>query len=290
MRVLDLFSGIGGFSLGLERAGFETVAFCEINRFCQEVLKKHWPEVPIFNDVRTLPDEFKGTVDVITGGYPCQPFSTAGKRKAEEDSRHLWPAMFACIKKFKPAWVIAENVAGHITLGLDRVLVDLESEAYTCETFIIPACAIGAPHRRDRLWIIAYSHDNATLKARGGEGISEAESPALQAQRQAGEGQTVQYSRCDDSLCESADSNDLGREGGEHETVQRQPRESRQLTGGYQEWRNGWPVSSPLVCRVDDGIPDRVDRLKSLGNAVVPQIPEIIGNAIKERIKCTEAN
>jgi DNA (cytosine-5)-methyltransferase 1 len=156
LKVLDLFSVIGGFSLGLERTGgFETVAFCEIDPFCQKVLKKHWPDVPIYNDVRTL--NYDGPVDVITGGYPCQPFSLAGKRQGESDDRHLWPAMFSLVKKHRPSWVIGENVAGHIGMGLDDVLSDLEGEAYAVRTFVIPACAVDAPHRRDRVWIVAHT-------------------------------------------------------------------------------------------------------------------------------------
>ena len=158
IKVLDLFSGIGGFSLGLERAGMETVAFCEIDPFCQKVLNKHWPDIPIYEDVRTIKDEYDGeAIELISGGYPCQPFSVAGMQKGKDDDRHLWPAMFDCVKHFRPRWVIGENVAGHINLGLDCVLSDLESEGYETRTFVIPACSVNAPHRRDRVWIIAYA-------------------------------------------------------------------------------------------------------------------------------------
>jgi len=154
LKTLDLFSGIGGFSLGLERAGpFRTVAFCEQDAWCQAVLRKHWPDVPIYDDVRTI--DFEGDIDVITGGYPCQPFSVAGKQKGAADDRHLWPSMFEIIKHKRPRWVVAENVAGHIAMGLDEVLFDLESEGYTARPVVIPACAVDAPHRRDRVWIIA---------------------------------------------------------------------------------------------------------------------------------------
>jgi len=155
LRVLDLFSGIGGFSLGLERTGgFETVAFCEIEEFSQKILRKHWPDVPIHNDIRKL-DGSEIDADVITGGYPCQPFSNAGKRGGAEDDRHLWPEMYRLIKAIRPRWVIAENVYGHISMGLDQVLSDLEGINYAWWTFIVPACAVDAPHRRDRVWIIA---------------------------------------------------------------------------------------------------------------------------------------
>jgi len=135
MKVLDLFSGIGGFSLGLERAGMETVAFCEIEEYPRRVLAKHWPDVPIYNDVRTLTKERLdsdgiGPIDLICGGYPCQPFSTAGKRRGAEDDRHLWPEVNRLISEYRPSWFIGENVAGHISMGLDQVLSDLEGQDY----------------------------------------------------------------------------------------------------------------------------------------------------------------
>ena len=164
LRVLDLFSGIGGFSLGLEwTGGFETVAFCEIEKYPQEVLGKNFPGVPIYDDIKELTAERLisdgiGTIDVITGGYPCQPFSVAGKQKGEKDDRHLWPSMLEIITQVRPAWVISENVYGHIALGLDTVLLDLENEGYSTRTFIVPACSVNAPHKRDRLWIVAHAN------------------------------------------------------------------------------------------------------------------------------------
>lgn len=166
MRVLDLFSGIGGFSLGLERAGMTTVAFCEIDPFCRAVLRKHWPDVPQFEDVRKLRGEDVGPVDLVCGGYPCQPFSTAGKRGGAEDDRHLWPEMFRIISELRPTWVLGENVAGHITLGLDEVLSDLDALGYASRAFVIPACAVDAPHRRDRVWIVAHAN-SPERKTRG---------------------------------------------------------------------------------------------------------------------------
>ena len=156
MRLLDLFSGIGGFSYAAETliGGYETVAFCEMDEFCQKVLKKHWPQVPIFDDVRTLDATRLGRIDIVTGGYPCQPFSQAGRRQGEEDERHLWPEMLRIIKSCQPRYVVAENVAGHVTMGLDQVLTDLEDQGYTTRPIIVPACAKNAPHRRDRVWII----------------------------------------------------------------------------------------------------------------------------------------
>lgn len=162
MRLLDLFSGIGGFSYAAEKliGGYETVAFCEMDDFCQKVLKKHWPQVPIFDDVRTLDATRLGRIDIVTGGYPCQPFSQAGRRQGEKDERHLWPEMLRIIKSCQPRYVLAENVAGHVTMGLDQVLTDLEDQGYTTRPIILPACAKNAPHRRDRVWIIGQLTTN----------------------------------------------------------------------------------------------------------------------------------
>ena len=132
-----------------------TTAFCEIDPFCRKILKQHWPNVPIFDDIRTLSGDDVGPVDLICGGYPCQPFSVAGKQRGKADNRHLWPEYYRLIQEIKPRWIIGENVAGHIKLGLDDVLFDLEREGYTWESFVIPACAVNAPHRRDRVWIVA---------------------------------------------------------------------------------------------------------------------------------------
>ena len=161
MKHLDLFSGIGGFSLGLEATQrIKTVAFCEIDSFCTKVLNKNWPTVPVYKDIKELTHEkLKSdgieSIDIITGGYPCQPFSIAGSKKGVEDPRHLWPEYFRLIKELRPIWVIGENVSGHIKLGLDNVIKDLESQGYSTRPFNISASSVGALHQRQRLWIIA---------------------------------------------------------------------------------------------------------------------------------------
>ena len=167
LRHLDLFSGIGGFSLGLEATGgFETVAFCDIEEYPRKVLEKHWPHVKQYTDIKELTyDKLKSDglvsntekIDIITGGYPCQPFSVAGRKKGEEDPRHLWPEYFRLVQELQPTWVIGENVSGHIKLGLDTVLKNLESEGYSARTFSISASSVGANHQRERVWIIAHS-------------------------------------------------------------------------------------------------------------------------------------
>jgi len=157
MRHLDLFSGIGGFALAARWAGIETVAFCEIEEFPRKVLAKNFQGVPIHHDIRELDGaEYEG-IDLITGGYPCQPFSLAGARKGASDDRHLWPEMFRVIKQAKPRFVVAENVIGHLSMGFDSVCDDMESEGYAVWAFVIPACAKDAPHKRDRVWIVAHT-------------------------------------------------------------------------------------------------------------------------------------
>ena len=175
---LDLFSGIGGFSLGLEATKrIKTVAFCEIDSFCTKVLNKNWPTVPVYNDIKELTyEKLKAdgikSIDIVTGGYPCQPFSIAGSKKGEKDPRHLWPEYFRLIKECRPTWVIGENVSGHIKLGLDTVQEDLESEGYSLRTFSISASSIGANHQRERIWTVAYSqrnYDSQQIKRVDGE-------------------------------------------------------------------------------------------------------------------------
>ena len=158
IRILDICSGIGGFSLGLESTGgFDTVAFCEFDDFCRKVLNKHWPDVPIYKDLKEIgnePERIIQDFDLICGGIPCQPFSVAGKKKGKEDDRHLWPYMYEIIKHKKPSWVIVENVGGFVNVALDDVCLDLEAQGYATQSFIIPACSVEAPHRRDRIWIL----------------------------------------------------------------------------------------------------------------------------------------
>ena len=314
LKILDLFSGIGGFSLGLERTGgFETVAFCEYDKKARLVLNKHWPDVPIYEDVRTL--EHDGSIDVISGGFPCQPFSVAGKQKGKEDDRHLWPAMFKLIQKHRPTWVIGENVAGLIALGLDSVLADLESENYRTRTFVIPACSVNAKHRRDRLWIIGERVVGNTNSKRCKKlNISKKSNKPNQFNRRFNEKSILADTSCerlqgfkktrnngkdrsksDDKqfrgCCTTHGSNEnspntnsiIRQAQYEGKVLGEQSKEEQ--TGGladaYLSADKQWAVE-PNVGRVADGIPRRMDRLKQLGNAVVPQIVEVIGNAILE--------
>lgn len=278
MKVLDLFSGIGGFSLGLERAGMETVAFCEIDPFCQKVLKKHWPNVPVYEDVRSL--DYDGPVDLICGGFPCQPFSVAGKQKGAEDDRHLWPAMFSLIQKHQPSWVIGENVAGFINMALDDVLAELESEGYETRAFVIPACGIGAPHRRERVWIVGYAkHNGSSTKQKLRSNEATSNKRRKKEQKEAWQFKGTNRSIDAKSIRRSENrSKQYVVANTESVYAQRQHNGQGEGQFGGSSW---WAVE-PSVGRVANGVPSRVDRLRSLGNAVVPQIPEILGRAIME--------
>jgi DNA (cytosine-5)-methyltransferase 1 len=227
VRVLDLFSGIGGFSLGLERAGMRTVAFCEIEPYCRAVLRKHWPNVPCYEDVRSLSGR-DIDAEVICGGFPCQDISNNGLKMGLEGERSgLWREFARLIGEVRPRYAIMENVAAINFRGLGRVLSDLTEIGYDAEWHVIPAKSLGAPHERERCWIIAYP-----------QGVTR--------------------------LYES----DIAKE-------------TQRLLDHAAPWSScPWDEASSAVCRMDDGIPDRVDRTSALGNAVVPQIPEIIGRAI----------
>jgi DNA (cytosine-5)-methyltransferase 1 len=291
LRVLDLFSGIGGFSLGLHRTGMTTVAFCEIEPFPQAVLRKNFPGVPIYDDVRTLTaarlaaDGITG-IDIVCGGFPCQPWSDAGEQRGEEDHRHLWPEMLRVIKEVRPTWVIGENVAGFARLALEDSCADLEAAGYEVQPFIIPACAVDAEHRRDRCWIVAHSDRVRQLQCQGcerqergraGNGsepndVADSHGKQHKVRAHEIEGQIVQEL--------SAYSPGIPWRHGDHDDVETvwygaQGGEAGSSIRPYQ----CWPPEPPLG-RVAYGVSGGVDQLKGLGNAVVPQIPEIIGRAI----------
>ena len=303
---LDLFSGIGGFSLGLEATGyFETVAFCDFDPYCQKVLRKHWPWVTIYDDVKELNSERLSAnghtkIDIITGGYPCQPFSIAGRQKGEQDPRHVWPEMFRLVKELRPTWVIGENVSGHIKLGLDTVLENLESEGYSARAFSISASSIGAVHQRERVWILAHSgctqHEGSFF---GSQDEDETREETTNKSERSSE----------TSYFDVADTEGIVSNGREHrqhteerDTERQARRESSnvahtdieglegrwsqcELREGQEEGKIGWSQwweSEPSVGRVAHGVPKRVDRLKSLGNSLVPMIPYYIGMTIKK--------
>ena len=289
-KVLDLFAGIGGFSLGLDRTGgFETVAFCELDEKAQLVLKKHWPGVPVYGDVKELTVErlqSDGIVPtVIAGGFPCQDISSAGKGKGIIGERsRLWSEMFRLIRDVRPAWAIIENVSALRSKGLALVLQNLCSIGYCVEWHCIPASAVGAPHQRDRIWIVAYplqQHQTQRGECEASEG--EGGSGRIESGGSQGDAERERSLRCSGSSTEEdvADPNELGLErwlrAGLQECASEQSvGEGGTLTGRLSDF---W-LTEPNVGRVVDGVPNRVDRLKQLGNAVVPQIPQLIGEAI----------
>jgi len=175
---LDLFSGIGGFALAAEEVGFETIGFCELADYPAKVLKRHWPSVPNHGDIRKV----KGIkADLVTGGFPCQPFTTLGQRRGKNDDRWLWPEMCRVIAEAEPAWIVGENVAGFIHVGLETVLSDLVGLGFEAWPVVIPACAIGAHHRRDRVWILAWNPDRAAVIA--GKTLSDKNADAIRGAR-----------------------------------------------------------------------------------------------------------
>ena len=164
---LDLFSGIGGFAIAAQWNGVRTVGFCEREPYCKQLLSDQWPSVPICGDIREMDGKtFKG-VWLVTGGFPCQPYSTAGKRRGASDDRALWPEMLRVIEDARPAWVLGENVSGFVSLGLDRSLSDLEDIGYTCRPFAVPACAVGTLHERERIWIVGHDSNAFSVRPQG---------------------------------------------------------------------------------------------------------------------------
>lgn len=277
LKVLDLFSGIGGFSLGLDRTGgFETVAFCEIEDYPRKVLAKHWPGVPIYDDVRELTTERLISdgigVDIITGGFPCQDISNAGKGAGiNEDTRSgLWSECARLLGEIRPAYTIFENVtallSGDNGKWFQRVLWDISQVGYDAEWHCIPASELGANHHRDRVWIIAYP------TGQGANGYTERESEAYLLSGECGYYAPNAPNPNNTRLQGRKEFGVFG-EGGE--------RWHKLTTGCFRSFENIGQVE-PTICRTNDGIPNFTHRLKGLGNAVVPQIPEILGRALLE--------
>ncbi len=234
------FSGIGGFDLAAIWAGIETLWQIEKDDYCRKVLKKHFPEAKRYKNIMEVnPDDLE-TVKIISGGFPCQPFSSAGKKRGKEDDRYLWPKMLEVIRAVRPAYVVCENVFGYIDMALDQTLSDLETSGYSCEMFVVPAVALNAPHRRDRVWIIAYT------------GSQHIYTPGLE-------------TRINTEKTDEADKM--------WQSIQFIHRGVNQV-----EFRE---TDESLLCRSADGLPNELDRIKALGNAIVPQIAYLIFEAIK---------
>ena len=261
VRHLDLFSGIGGFALAAQMVGgIGTVGFCEIDPWAQKVLTKNFPGVPIHGDVKTLNPKNYGRIDLITGGYPCQPFSLAGNRNGEEDDRHLWPELCGHIKTFRPRWVLCENVVGHVSMGLDTVLSDLEGIDYSVQPIIIPACGVGAVHRRERVWILANCNGSRLERSKGESSSSTERKPI---------GHLAELDT--EQISSDAASGRRQGSGRPFNAVHSASKRKRQTNKSFNEL--GWPTVSP-VRRANDGVPRSMDRnrLRGLGNAIVPQV------------------
>lgn len=299
MQHLDLFSGIGGFALAAEMVWGKNInhIFCDNDPFCQAILKKHWPEAQIFGDIRGFtytnpnlkglegavtarivrPDgrtseytRFRDGVHLLTGGFPCQPFSQAGRRKGTEDDRYLWPEMLRVIREFKPRWVIGENVGGFVTwnegMVLRQVLSDLEGEGYEIQTFVIPAVAVNAPHRRDRVWIVA----NSTGTGAGSDHAGIRQEPLGDNRRK-------------ETITRNSNNKRL-------ERWDKLRQGSGEWPNGSPSWEQDWLEVATRLCTLDDGLPNGLARprgwrnaaLKGAGNAIVPQVAYQIFKAIRE--------
>ena len=295
MRHGSLFSGIGGFDLASEWMGWENVFHCEWNEFGQKVLKYYWPKAITYNDItKTDFTIHRGTIDILTGGFPCQPYSSAGKRLGKEDSRHLWPEMLRTIREIQPTWVVGENVRGLTNwnggLVFDEVQADLENEGYEVTPFLLPACAVNAPHRRDRIWFVAYSSSSS-------EGAKE----LRQIRRENGEisekgTQTIYHAiRPNGIERTTSDSDSIRQEWRNNKTnaktsIRNFSSKSYARVNKWNSWKN-FPTVSP-ICNGNDGFSDRLDgitfskwrneSIKAGGNAIVPQVVYQIFKAIQQ--------
>ena len=292
MRHGSLFSGIGGFDLAASRMGWDNVFQVEIDPFCQRVLKKNFPNAQRFKDIRQFdPGDFAGKIDIISGGFPCQPFSVAGQRRGKNDDRALWGEMLRVVRTIRPAWVVGENVAGIVSMELDTVLADMEGIGYTCQAFVVPACAVNALHRRARVWIVAHAESPISKQPRfsrqrwagysangGGDGGTFTHPDREREQQPKGlvpeGGRRIEYG----GSFAAPNSASRGRENGRH-GAQSEAWEATQFGNvpgecfQQVEWQ---PNDSSDILRAAYGLPGRVDRraarIKSLGNAIVPQV------------------
>jgi DNA (cytosine-5)-methyltransferase 1 len=294
----SLFSGIGGFDLAAEWMGWENKFHCEWNEFCKKILKYYWPHATSYGDIdETDFTIWRGLIDVLSGGFPCQPYSTAGKRKGKEDDRHKWPQMLRAIREIQPGYVVGENVRGLTNwnggLVFDEVQADLEAEGYEVLPFLLPACAVNAPHRRDRIWFVAHAAGYSCGHAVGNEGQK---SQAISGKRFNEFVTTTNTGLLRQKITEQqAMGTEQLHESGVDSNTSNQGLQGSQNNGHAGEiGKNGneqfarllppdwkiFPTQSP-VCGGNDGIPDRVDRIKALGNAVVPGLVYEIFKAIE---------
>jgi DNA (cytosine-5)-methyltransferase 1 len=294
MNHIGLFEGIGGFSLAARWIGWETIAWCEWNEFGQKVLKHHFPKAKAHGDItKTDFTIYRGQCDVLTGGFPCQPYSLAGKRKGKEDDRHLWPEMLRAIKEIQPTWVVGENVFGLVNwdggLVFHEVQTDLEAAGYEVFPYVLPACAVNAPHRRDRVWFVAYSKTN---RQNGSKAINKWKK--YQPNDRNGIRPTLDTNGKSWIITNSNDTGNAThgcRTDGNGQAQSSQREHTQHQFSRYipNQWQN-FPTQSP-ICSGDDGVSTRLDSItfpkwrnesiKAAGNAIVPQVAFQIFKTIK---------
>jgi DNA (cytosine-5)-methyltransferase 1 len=291
----SLFSGIGGFELAAEWSGFTNVFLCEIEPFNQRVLKHYWPNSELHTDVKEFPSsDYTGRIDILTGGFPCQPYSTAGKRLGKEDDRHLWPFMLEIIREIAPTYVVGENVRGLVNwsdgLVFEEVCADLEAEGYDVQPFILPAAGVGAPHKRDRVWFVAYSNIE---KCDRRSSASEQEWQEAKQGRDGIQRTAARFSQIGDAT--NANCAGVSRQSANSSTSKETRQGGQGIAsagdfGGFGGWQE-FPTQPP-VCGGDDGLPTELDgitfskwrnnSIKAYGNAIVPQVAYQIFQAINE--------
>ena len=294
MRHGSLFSGIGGFDLAAEWMGWENKFHCEWNEFGQKVLKYYWPNSESFSDItKTDFTKYANKIDILTGGFPCQPYSQAGKRLGKEDDRHLWPEMLRTIREIKPSWVVGENVYGLVNwnggLVFHEVQSDLEAEGYEVFPILLPAASVNAPHRRDRIWFIAHSNSISNRRKSDQQSDSYKQRWCSQTNKRVGD-KREQQSLC--NITSKGYATNSKSSGLESEMAIRELERNKRFKFSYQwnQW-NSFPSVSPL-CTGDDGLSDRLDSItfskwrkesiKAGGNAIVPQVVYQIFKAIEQ--------
>ena len=289
-KLLDLFSGIGGFSLAADKFGIKTIAFVEKEPFCQKVLKKHWNDVPIIDDIRKVKGEDYGSATIVSGGFPCQPFSVAGKRKGTDDDRYLWDETIRVVAECKPRWFIGENVDGLVNIQngmvLRQVQDDLEKEGFQVQCLVIPASGVGAWHQRKRIWIIGHNvsdtnsgelHGCMSTSRLCGEKLKGLDSNE-EKDRNKIWGETE---RCGEQVADRRNVSDSDKQRTQIQIKGKQPSIKMSRSTEQKSW---WQTQSEL-CGVPNGVSyelhsDRTNRIKALGNSIVPQIAEQLFKSI----------
>ena len=339
LKHVDLCSGIGGFALGFKWAGLsKPVLFCDIEPWCRKLLAQNFPNVPIADDVKEIANEprrfIPEPIGILTAGYPCQPFSAAGKRRGEEDPRHIFPHILRIVAQTRPTFTVFENVYGHISMGLDNVLHAMEGEGYTVKPFVVPASGVGARHKRDRIWILGYAEHDGPLAAEVARGSFKASDTGEEGAHQTSQSKRTGRPEYGENVATGTGAENVGntpnlRRDGRSETVRREGAQGEQeqpqtevrgepsrpsedvaytqSIGVQRYWPSGEQVAyshegqkislcsgernsatqwqtEPCLDRVVDGVPNRVDRIKGLGNAIVPQVAMNIGLCIKRMI------